>query len=308
MRAFITGVGGQDGSFLAEFLLEKGYEVYGLVRPGGFHQKRNLKKVLDNPDFHLILGDIMDPYVTNDIASRDLDEIYHLAAAGHVGKSFDAPTTTFQINTISTLNLLEALRKNNCKARLFFAGSGDCLAGEGKARVGESYPRKAYSPYGVSKLAALEMCEVYRKAYGMFISCGLLFPHESSRRDPDFFTRKVCLGLKHPPVRLGNLDAIKDWHHAKDTVRGEWLSLQQSDPGTYIFASGVGRSLREFIQLACDYQGIKLNGNILESGIAPRPLDIPHLVGDPKLAKLALGWEPQISFEEIIQDLSKETP
>jgi GDPmannose 4,6-dehydratase len=306
MKAFLTGVTGQDGHHLSKFLLNKGYEVYGLVR------RTSQKKEIPG-GIHVVEGDVTDPGIIDLVRDINPDEIYNLAAMSHVGESFKIPRTTFEINALGTLHLLEAARKLNCK---FYQASTSELYGSTPPPQNEKsnfYPR---SPYAVSKLAAYWLVVNYRESYGLYAVNGILFNHESPKRGDDFVTQKVAKYIsrrfiwrgsdEHIPnekLRLGNLDAKRDWGHAEDYVEGMWLMLQQDKPEDYVLATGQSRSVKELLDTAFNHIGISDWTPYVE--VDPslfRPAEVEHLCGDASKAK-SIGWEPKKSFEQLIGEM-----
>ena len=328
--ALITGITGQDGSYLAELLLKKGYEVHGLVRRSSSMCNR---KWIDGLDIQLHYGDMTDPHSLDYILrDNEFDEIYNLAGQTHVGISFENPTYTFNVNTIGVLNLLESCRKFNDKARIYQASTSEMLAskwmmigGRGKELLGSNEETlfEVHSPYACSKLAAHELCKIYSNAYGMFICCGLLFNHESPRRGDNFVTQKIVKGLINKEnFELGNIDTYRDWGYAGDYVEAMWLMLQQDKPSDYVIATNESHSVSEFIEECCSQ--LNLNCKFLKEHILinetidgpdsviylkdsqKRPWDVQYLRGDPSKAKRILGWEPKIKFKELIKIMIKE--
>jgi len=301
-KVLITGAAGQDGSYLAETLLEEGDEVHGLIRPGGAHQIRNLIPALDYDNFNVIRGDLLDPAVPLCLLNQHFDEVYHLAAQSHIAKSFTSPTTTWEINAQATLQLLEALRLFSPETRFFFASTADIQPTLTQGT--EDTPKYPRSPYAAAKLAAHNVCEQYRAAYGLNIGIGILYPHESARRDPDFFTMKIIKGL----VQTGSMTCFtlspeRDWCHALDIIRGEIAILREPVPGTYVLASGVKRSLGEFAGSVCAEINLPPDAITVEGNQADRPLDVPCLWGNPRKAEGALGWQREVTFTDMIRDM-----
>jgi GDPmannose 4,6-dehydratase len=315
MKAFLTGVTGQAGHYLSKFLLAKNYEVYRLVR-------RTSKPSCVPEGVKIVEGDVTDPSVTRKIWDIDPDEIYHLAAMSHVGESFKIPYATFQINACGTLNLLEGARRTGSK---FYQASTSELFGSTPPPQNELTLFHPRSPYGVSKLAAYWLTVNYREAYGIYAVNGILFNHESPLRGHDFVTQKVaryCAALKpwlahfdHDgererwaknttrKLKLGNLDAKRDWGHAADFVEGMWLMMQQPSPSDYVLATGVSRSIRDLLDVAFKHIGIsdwspyvEVDQNLF------RPSDVDSLCGDASKAK-SIGWEPKITFESMIGEM-----
>jgi len=310
--ALITGVCGQDGSYLAEVLLGKGYQVFGLDRPGGDTsiRQRNIAHLRGNPNFMLIPGDLLDNYTIAAIAHAGYDEIYHLAAQSHVGQSFESPVTTANINFISTTKMLDQLSRISPDTKLYFAATSEMF---GRMQVGDSanehYPLTAHSPYAVSKIAAFEMCKVYRRAHGMYIVNGISFNHESPRRGPDFVTKRIADGIKRylktgMTLKLGNVEAFRDWHHAIDTANGMYLAMQQDTPADYVFASGEAHSVREWLSATCRLANVDpKDAAITNTDSQNRPLDVNYLRGNPTKAEQVLGWRRTYNFQQLVEDV-----
>lgn len=327
-KALITGVTGQDGSYLSEFLLEKGYEVHGILRRTSTERKERIDHLRNNLRFHLHYGDMTDSMSLLKIIQQvQPDEIYNLAAQSHVHVSFDVPEYTADSDAIGTLRILEAVRiLGLTKACKIYQASTSELYGKVEAvPQSETTPFHPYSPYAVAKQYAFWITKEYREAYGMFACNGILFNHESERRGETFVTRKITLAAariaqgKQDKLYLGNLNALRDWGYAKDYVECMWLILQQDKPDDFVIATGVQHSVREFVQLAFHHAGIELEwygSDLEEKGIdrasgkvlvevSPdffRPTDVVDLLGDPTKAKEQLGWNPCItSFEELVR-------
>ena len=299
MKAFITGVTGQDGHYLSELLLEEGYEVYGLVRRSA-QPKTIPKGIIEIP------GDVTDPLVANKIFDVFPDEIYHLAAMSHVGESFKIPRTTFEINALGTLNVLEGARATGAR---FYQASTSELYGSTPPPQNETTPFHPRSPYGAAKIAAYWLTVNYREAYKLHASNGILFNHESPIRGMDFVTRKVAYGVARiqaglqDHITLGNLDAKRDWGHAKDFVKAMHLMVQQKEPGDYVVATGEVRSVRDLLAEAFGHIGITdwtPYVRIDEKFI--RPADVDCLIGDSTKIR-ALGWKPEYSFEQLVKEM-----
>jgi len=329
-KALITGITGQDGSYLAELLLEKGYEVHGLVRRVSTFNRQRIEHLF--PDMHgkknlitLHYGDLTDSSSLHRII-RDLkpDEIYHLGAQSHVGISFDIPEFTGNTTALGTTRLLEAIRHDNPKTRFYQASSSEMFGLVREAPQKETTPFHPRSPYGVAKVYAYWMTVNYRESYRMYTCNGILFNHESPRRGENFVSRKITLGLanivagKLNMLHLGNLDAKRDWGYAKDYVEGMWLMLQQEKPDDYILATNENHTVREFVEEACGLLDIDLaweGEGINEIGINRknnakiiqvnpmyfRPAEVDVLQGDYSKAKKILGWEPKVRFKELVK-------
>lgn len=331
--AFITGIAGQDGAFLAGFLLSKGYAVHGLVRWDSYPDPLDGLQRLDalglvSDEITLHTGDLTD---ANNITSliRDIcpDEIYNLAALSHVKVSFDTPASALDINVKGTLNVLDAVRVLGWErdVRIYQASSSE-MFGASPPPQNEQTPMEPCSPYGVAKLAAYHLAKIYRDSYGMHISNGILFNHESALRGEDFVTRKITKAVAAmeagalEPLTLGNLDAVRDWGHARDYVEGMWLMLRQDAPGDYVLATGEARSVRDFVEQAFAHIGIKLRWNgrgadetaldaktgrvlVRVDPALFRPKEVHALLGDISKAREKLGWTPKIRFEALVADL-----
>jgi GDPmannose 4,6-dehydratase len=336
-RALITGITGQDGSFLAEFLLEKGYEVHGVIRRSSSYNQERLEDILseeeansliNNKNFHLHYGDITDTSnVIRLISEIRPDEIYNLAAQSHVRVSFDMPEYTADIDALGTLRILEAVRILGLteKTRIYQASTSELYGKVQEVPQKETTPFYPRSPYGVAKLYAYWITKNYRESYGMFAVNGILFNHESERRGETFVTRKITLAAsriaqgKQEKLYLGNLNALRDWGYAKDYVECMWLMLQHDTPEDFVIATGEMHSVREFATLAFKYAGIEIEWQgegINEKGIDKatgrvlievdpkyfRPAEVDQLLGDPTKAKTLLGWNPtKTSFEELVR-------
>ncbi len=312
-KALITGITGQDGSYLSEFLLEKGYQVYGIIRrSSSFNTKRidHIFKdphVVENNRLHLIFGDVNDASSVNKILRNvQPNEIYNLAAQSHVRVSFDIPEYTSEITALGALRLLEAMKELKLNAKFYQASSSEMFGASPPPQNENTvfYPR---SPYAVAKLYAHWMTKHYREAYNMFNCCGILFNHESPRRGITFVTRKITKGIadikagRIKKIYLGNLDAKRDWGFAGDYVKAMWMMLQQDEPDDYVIATGETHSVREFLEEAFKHAGLGEYKNYVE--IDPRylrPTEVEALCADISKAKAKLGWEPSIKFKELV--------
>lgn len=328
ITALITGITGQDGSYLSEFLLEKGYEVHGILRRTSTERRERIEHLRNNPHFHLHYGDMTDSMSLLKIIQKVQPvEIYNLAAQSHVQVSFDVPEYTADSDAIGTLRILEAVRilgmTKTCK--IYQASTSELYGKVEAVPQNETTPFHPYSPYAVAKQYGFWITKEYREAYGMFACNGILFNHESERRGETFVTRKITLAAariaqgKQDKLYLGNLNALRDWGYARDYVECMWLILQQDKPDDFVIATGVQHSVREFVQLAFHHAGIELewSGSGLEekgidkvSGrvlveVSPdffRPTDVVDLLGDPTKAREQLGWDPcKTSFEELVR-------
>lgn len=330
--ALITGVSGQDGSYLAEFLLERGYDVHGIVRRTSVDRKENIEHLMGREHFHVHYGDMMDSLaIVGIVKSVEPDEIYNLAAQSHVAVSFEVPEYTANTDAIGVLRILEAVRILGLekKCRIYQASTSELFGNVEEIPQKETTPFHPYSPYAVAKQYGFWIVKEYREAYGMFACNGILFNHESERRGESFVTRKITLaagriacGLQNK-LYLGNMDSLRDWGYAKDYVECMWLILQQEEPEDFVIATGVQHTVREFTQLAFHYNGIELDWvgkGVEEKGIdratgkvlvevSPefyRPTDVVNLLGDPTKAKTKLGWDPQsTSYEKLVEIMAK---
>lgn len=298
-KAFITGATGQDGHYLSKLLQSKGYIVYGLVRRSS--QQRSIPSGIE-----IIEGDVTDPLIGNVIRKISPDEVYNLAAMSFVAESFKIPRTTFEINALGTLNVLEGVREVGCK---FYQASTSELYGASPAPQNENTPFHPRSPYGVAKLAAYWLTVNYREAYGLFACNGILYNHESPFRGLEFVSRKVARGVARIKlgldqyIVLGNLDAVRDWGHAEDFVEGMWRILQQDKPGDYVLATGIPRTVKDLLQVAFRHIGISdWREHVKQDEAYFRPADVDCLIGDYSKAK-GIGWEPKHSFESMIGEM-----
>ena len=325
--ALITGITGQDGSYLAELLLEKGYEVHGIVRRASLINTHRIDHIYN--DLHLHYGDLTDATnIIGVIKKIEPDEIYNLGAQSHVKVSFETPEYTAQVDGLGTLRVLEAVRLLGMekKTRIYQASTSELYGLVQATPQTETTPFHPRSPYGVAKLYGYWIVKNYRESYGMHCSSGILFNHESPRRGETFVTRKITRGLsristgnQHELI-LGNLNARRDWGHAKDFVRAMWLMLQQDEPDDYVIATGQQYSVREFVDKVAPYFGFNIdwmgeglkevgydwgcNRSIITvSDRYFRPAEVESLLGDPTKAKEKLGWEPKISFDELVEDM-----
>ncbi len=306
-RAFITGITGQDGSYLAELLLRKGYEVYGLVRRLG---TSNLDKIMQIQDqLHLIEGDLLDhTSLDRALEVSEPDEIYNLAAPSFIGSSFKQPLLAGEIAGLGAVRLFDAARARVPDARIYQAGSSEMFGGTKVSPQNEQTPFHPKSPYGVAKVYAYWMGVSYRESNGMFIANGLTYNHESPRRGSEFVTRKISLGVariakgEQNRIELGNLEGRRDWGYAPEYVEAMWKMLQQKMPDDYVVATGETHSVREFLIEACNVAGIKDPMNILEvSDKNLRPVDYTLLRGDPSKIRESIGWEAKTNFKDLVR-------
>ncbi|MFO0773575.1 MAG: GDP-mannose 4,6-dehydratase [Nitrospiraceae bacterium] len=311
-KALITGITGQDGSYLAEFLLEKGYEVYGIIRRSSSFNTGRIDAIYEDPHvaspkLRLLYGDLNDASSLNKIL-RDVqpDEIYNLGAQSHVRVSFDVPEYTGEVTGLGTVRLLEAIRDVGIKPKFYQASSSEMYGKVLEVPQKETTPFYPRSPYGAAKVYSYWITVNYREAYDMFACNGILFNHESPRRGETFVTRKITravarikLGLQQD-LFLGNLDAKRDWGFAGDYVRAMWLMLQAPQPDDYVIATGETHSVREFLELAFGHVGLDWNRYVKIDPRYFRPTEVDLLIGDPSKAKKALGWELKVSFRELV--------
>jgi len=306
-RALLTGITGQDGSYLAELLLEKGYEVHGLIRRSSTFNTDRIDHIYQDPHFpdvrlFLHYGDLsVSGQITDLIYNIQPDEIYHLAAQSHVRVSFDMPEFTGDVTGIGTTRLLESIRRSGIKTHYYQASSSE-MFGDASPPQNEETPFRPRSPYGVAKVYAYWMARNYREGYGMFAVNGILFNHESPRRGETFVTRKITKGLARikyglqDKVYLGNLRAKRDWGYAKDFVEAMWLMLQQEEPDDYVIATGESHSVEEFLEEAFGYAGLDWKDYVDIDPRYFRPTEVEFLQGDASKAKRKLNWEPKIKF------------
>ena len=314
MRALITGINGQDGSYLAEFLLEKGYEVYGTVKRNSVaeNQTARLDPIYDRIGKNLIYADLTDlSSLLNALRISNPDEVYNLAAQSHVRISFDQPVYTANATGVGTLNLLEAVRSFNPEIKIYQASSsemfGNSIDPDGYQR--ETTPMNPVSPYGCAKVFSYNICRNYRNSYNMFISNGILFNHESPRRGTNFVTNKVCkeavkikLGLSDKLV-LGNLDATRDWGHAKDYVEAMWLILQQENPGDFVCSTGVSHSVKDLVKYVFGKLDLDWGEYVMTDSKYMRPEELDDLKGDSTLLRELTGWSPSYTFETMLDEM-----
>jgi GDPmannose 4,6-dehydratase len=312
-KAFITGIGGQDGSYLAEYLLDLGYEVHGIIRRNSTpeHQQSRLDGIRTNPNLHISYGDLLDTSGIERLLSQiQPDEIYNLAAQSHVRISYEIPQFTIQTNALGVVNVLEAM-KNNCPNAKFYQASSSEMFGSAVDEDGfqrETTRMNPVSPYGCAKVFGYNIVRNYRNAYNLHLSNGILFNHESPRRGSNFVTNKVVkaairigLGLQDK-LELGNLDAYRDWGHSKDYIKAMHLILQQPNPGDWVVATGETRSVRDM----CKYVFEKLNLNyedyIIQNQKFLRPEELKYLKGDSTRMR-ELGWKPEYTFESMMDEM-----
>lgn len=305
-RALITGVSGQDGSYLAEFLLDKGYEVWGVVRRSPSDRYPNLEAVRDR--ITLVQGDILDQMTMLDAMQRSRPhELYNLAATSFVPASWQQPVMTAQFTAVGVTSLLEAIRIVDPQVRFYQASSSEVFGSTTESPQRETTPFLPRSPYGVAKLYAQGMVKAYRERYGMHASCGMSFNHESPRRPGDFVTRKVTraaasikLGLQDELV-MGSTDAIRDWSFAGDQAEAMWRIVQLPEGDDFVISSGVGHTVRELVETAFGYVGLDPDQYLRTDPQFVRPPEPVALIGDPTKLREATGWEPRTSFEELVK-------
>lgn len=335
-KALITGITGQDGSYLAELLLDKGYEVHGIVRPSSSIRTARIDHLFNNPEIHnktlfLHHGDLTDTTnISSLIREIEPDEVYNLAAQSHVRISFDLPELTAETDALGTLTILEAIRKQGLghKTKFYQASTSELYGKVQETPQNEKTPFYPRSPYGVAKLYSFWIIKNYREAYDMFACNGILFNHESERRGYNFVTRKITTGLakiklgQQDVLELGNLDAKRDWGYAKEYVEAMWLMLQQDSPEDFVIATGETHTVREFVETACTELDIKIKWageGVDEVGIDQksckpiikinpryfRPTEVDLLLGDPSKAKEKLGWQAKTTFTDLAKLMTK---
>lgn len=311
-RALITGITGQDGSYLAEFLLDKGYEVHGVVRRVAIedpeHRLWRIRQLLDRVHLHAASLESY-PSLFQVINKVRPDEVYHLAAQSFVSYSFDDEFSTLGININGTHFMLAAGRELVPEARFYFAASSEMFGNTSISPQNETTPFQPRSAYGISKLAGYHLARNYRETYGLHVSCGILYNHESPRRGFEFVTRKITsraakikMGLEKE-IRLGNLEAKRDWGHAREYVEAMWFMLQQEEPTDYVIASGKTHSVREFLEIAFNLVDLDPYKYLVIDPHLIRPSDIDELVGDPSKAKKELGWTYNLSFKDLVKEM-----
>jgi GDPmannose 4,6-dehydratase len=311
-KALITGITGQDGSYLSELLLEKGYEVHGIVRRVAFEHPEarmwRLRHIIDRIHIH---SASMESYASIfDIISRvKPDECYHLAAQSFVSYSFEDEFSTINTNLNGTHYVLSAIKRQAPNCKFYFAASSEMFGRVKETPQNEDTPFHPRSPYGISKMAGFELTRNYREAYGLFTISGILFNHESPRRGMEFVTRKISsagakikLGIEKE-IRLGNMDAMRDWGHARDYVKAMWLMLQQDEPDDYVIATGKSHSVREFLETAFNYVDLDYQDYVSIDDKLYRPSDVNILQGDASKARNKLGWSPSITFEDLVREM-----
>lgn len=327
-RALITGVTGQDGSYLAELLLEKGYLVYGLQRRTSLPNSSRIDHIYDNPkypNFITLYGDLTEASnISRILYKTQPNEIYNLGAQSHVKVSFDLPEYTVNVNALGTLRILDAIRDLKIPCKYYQASSSEMFGKVLGIPQNETTPFNPQSPYGLSKVFSFYLTRIYRESYGIFASNGILFNHESPRRGVTFVTRKITLGLcrvrlgMQETLKLGNLDSKRDWGYAKDYVGGIWMILQHERPDDFVLATGETHSVREFVEEAAKHMGYEIvwkGSGVHEKGIDKktkkvivevdpvyfRPLEVDFLMGSSTKAASILGWKPKVGFKELVK-------
>ena len=307
-KALITGITGQDGSYLAEFLLEQGYEVFGVVRSTSLGTFERIEHILDR--IHLVEGDMLDEgSLIRALKSVGPDEVYNLAAHSFVGRSFGQPVFTADVTGLGVARILEAIRETTPAVRFYQASSSEMFGNTNESPQNEETLLVPASPYAVAKVFGHLLTQNYRRAYGLFACSGILFNHESPRRGIHFVTRKVTDGVARislgmaQQLKLGNLDARRDWGFAGDYVRAMWLMLQQDEPRDYVIATGVNHSVQELCEYAFSLVGLDYRDHVTVDAANLRPSDVAELRGDATKARAAFGWEPVVDFKTLIRQM-----
>ena len=311
MKAFITGITGQDGLYLSEYLLSLGYEVHGIIRRSSSINTERIDHLIsehqNSGSFNLHYGDLLDSSaLTNLINKIEPDEIYNLAAQSHVAVSFKNPLYTIQTNAVGPLTLLETVKNSKKDIKYYQASSSEMFGGIDSQQLNENSKFIPKSPYAASKVFAHQITTIYRESYGVFGVNGILFNHESPHRGETFVTRKITraigrikLGLQSK-LTLGNLDAFRDWGFAGDYVKGMWMMMNHDTPSDWVLATGESHSVREFLDIGFKEVGLNYEDYVVTSEKYLRPNEVNHLLGDPSKAKQYLGWEPETSFQELV--------
>jgi GDPmannose 4,6-dehydratase len=311
-KALITGITGQDGSYLSELLIEKGYEVHGIVRRVAIEHPQarmwRIRHLLDRLKIH---SASMESYASifDIVADVKPDECYHLAAQSFVSYSFEDEFSTINTNLNGTHYVLSAIKRQAPQCRFYFAASSEMFGNAAETPQNEKTPFHPRSAYGISKMAGFELTRNYREAYGLFALSGILFNHESPRRGAEFVTRKITssaarikLGMEQE-IRLGNLDAKRDWGHSRDYVRAMWLMLQQDEPEDYVIATGESHTVRDFLDTAFDIINMDFHDFLVTDDSLYRPSEVNILQGDATKAKRKLGWQPTVSFPDLVKEM-----
>jgi GDPmannose 4,6-dehydratase len=304
--ALITGITGQDGSYLAELLLTKGYFVHGLVRRSSTFNTQRIDHIRNSITLHY--GDLVDSMSLEKIINKSQpDEVYHLAAQSHVGVSFEMPEYTCDVTAAGVARLLEVIRVSGCNARFYQASTSELYGKVHEVPQRETTPFHPRSPYAAAKAYGYYLTQNYREAYNMFACNGILFNHESPRRGENFVTRKITRAIgrivcnKQYKLHLGNIDSKRDWGYAGDYVVAMWLMLQQSQPEDFVIATGETHSVREFLEIAFEYVGLDWKKYVVLDPTYCRPSEVDLLLGDPSKAKEKLGWQCTVSFKELVE-------
>jgi GDPmannose 4,6-dehydratase len=305
-KAFITGITGQDGSYLAEILLEKDYEVYGMVRRSSTFNRSRIDHLFG--EIELVYGDLGDGSSLNQLMRTIRpDEVYNLGAQSHVRVSFDIPEYTADVVAVGTLRLLDAIREGDLRCRFYQASSSEMFGKVQTMPQNEETPFHPRSPYAVGKVFGHWIARNYREAYGMYAVNGILFNHESPRRAESFVTRKITVGIggilrgERQELRLGNLEAKRDWGFARDYMEGAWRMLQADEPDDYVLATGEAHSVQEFLEESFTYAGLDWHDYVKIDPRYFRPAEVDMLIGDYAKAKERLGWEPTVRFHELVR-------
>ncbi len=305
-RALVTGLTGQDGSYLAELLISKGYEVFGLMRRSSSETTERIDSFIDS--VRIVPGDLLDQASLMDaLEESGADEVYNLAAQSFVADSWKEPVYTGDVDALGVTRMLEAIRRVRPGARFYQASSSEMFGKVHETPQRETTPFHPRSPYGVAKVYGYFITVNYRESYGMHASNGILFNHESPRRGIEFVTRKITDGVarikagRASELRLGNLDSKRDWGFAGDYVEAMWLMLQQEQPGDYVVATGETHTVKEFVEIAFSRAGLDWEAHVVQDERFMRPAEVDLLLGDPSKAREELGWEPKVSFRELVE-------
>lgn len=317
-RALITGITGQDGSYLTESLLARGYEVHGIVRRTSSLERSRLRHLFADPSIqgsrlHLHYAELTDSTSLRRILDKVLpDELYHLAGQSHVGLSYEIPEVTCELTAMATLRILELLRDLSSPVRIYHASSSEVFGRPETCPQDEETPHRPVNPYGCAKSFASRMVGIYRESFGMFAVNGIMYNHESPRRGENFVTRKICRAAaairhgKQKDLRMGDLSARRDWGYAPDYVEGMWRSLQQDEPGDYVFATGQAHSVEDVVRIAFESMDLDWKRHVVRDERFMRPAEPSRLVGNPSKAKRVLNWEPSKTFDEMIREMTQE--
>lgn len=304
--ALITGITGQDGSYLTELLLDKGYEVHGIIRRSSVDNTFRLNEINSVLHYELHFGDLNDDSIPRIIQKIQPDEVYNLGAMSHVRVSYDIPEYTADVTGTGTIRILESIKGSDCR---FYQASSSEMFGSSPPPQNENTPFHPRSPYGCAKVFSYWATVNYRESYGLHASNGILFNHESPRRGETFVTRKIAKAAarirmgKQSCVYLGNLDAKRDWGHARDYVEAMWLMLQQREPDDFVVATGQAYSVREFCEAAFSYVNLDWRSFVRYDPSLLRPAEVEFLLGDPAKAKSKLGWEPKVTFKQLVEEM-----